>query len=211
MELLYAEGMLNNARGHYGHGPRIKNPALSELLHKLRDLAYRADDALDEVDYFRIQDELEGTYHAAEEHDGGCLRNHALNARHAARAIAKMLGFSKCSARVVDIGHVPASKLLMMTRRKKKIQGKEEFAGHVHVEVEPINWLTTAAWAGSPPLPVAPSTLLVNTFHFHAARQFHPPKMLQTPMLQPLSVDSSVVPEPTIRHQRQSVSCKHQS
>ncbi|EER96524.1 hypothetical protein BDA96_02G168100 [Sorghum bicolor] len=97
MELLYAEGMLNNARGH-GHGPGIKNPALSELLHKLRELAYRADDALDEVDYFRIQDELDGTYHAAEEHDGGCLRTHALNARHAARAIANMLGFSKCSS-----------------------------------------------------------------------------------------------------------------
>jgi hypothetical protein len=60
-------------------------------------LAYRADDTLDEIDYFRIQDELEGTYHAAEEHEGGFLRNHALNARHAARAIAKMLGFSKCS------------------------------------------------------------------------------------------------------------------
>ena len=42
MELLYAEGMLkllNNARGH-GHGHRhglgMKNPALSELLQKLR-------------------------------------------------------------------------------------------------------------------------------------------------------------------------------
>jgi hypothetical protein len=47
------------------------------------------------------------------------------------------------SPRVVDIGHVLASKLRMMTRRKKKIKGKEEFAGHVHVE--PINWLKTAA------------------------------------------------------------------
>ena len=82
MELLYAEGMLSNARGHHGHGPGIKNPALSELLHKLRDLAYRADDALDEVDYFRIQDELDGTYHAADVHAGGCVHGLALNARH---------------------------------------------------------------------------------------------------------------------------------
>jgi hypothetical protein len=99
MELLYAQGMLNNARGHgYGHGPEIQNPALGGLLQELRDLAYRADDVMDELDYFRIQDELDGTYHAADEHAGGCLPNYALNARHTARAIASMLGFSaKCS------------------------------------------------------------------------------------------------------------------
>ncbi|CAD6219798.1 unnamed protein product [Miscanthus lutarioriparius] len=137
MELLYAEGMLkllNNARGH---GLGMKNPALSELLQKLRALACRADDALDEVNYFRIQDELEGTYHAAEEHEGGCLRNHALNSRHAARAIAKMLGFSKCSACF-------ASLLMLPTTSHMKIQQAQESSrvvdiGHVHVEVEPIN------------------------------------------------------------------------
>ncbi|KAG2642626.1 uncharacterized protein LOC120675149 [Panicum virgatum] len=100
MELLYAQGMLSNARSRgYGHGPEIQNPALGELLRELRDQAYRADDVLDEFDYFRIQDELDGTYHAADEHAGGCLRNHALNARHTARNIRKMLaGFSKCSS-----------------------------------------------------------------------------------------------------------------
>ncbi|CAN6210360.1 unnamed protein product [Urochloa humidicola] len=98
MELLYAEGMLNNARGRgRGRGPEIQNPALTELVHKLRDLAYRADDVLDELEYFRIQDELDGTFHAAEEHAGGCLRNHAQNARHTVRAIAKVLGLSKSS------------------------------------------------------------------------------------------------------------------
>ncbi|XP_039834492.1 uncharacterized protein LOC120695269 [Panicum virgatum] len=103
MELLYAQGMLSNARGRgYGHGPEIKNPALGELLRELRDQAYRADDVLDELDYFRIQDELDGTYHAADEHAGGCLRNHALNARHTARNIKKMLGFSKCSGGSAD-------------------------------------------------------------------------------------------------------------
>ncbi|KAL6643364.1 hypothetical protein ACP70R_019029 [Stipagrostis hirtigluma subsp. patula] len=96
MELLYAQGMLNNARGR-GRDREIQNPALTELLQELRGLAYRADDVLDELDYFRIQDELDGTYHAAEEHAGGCLRNHALNARHTTRAIAKVLGFSNCT------------------------------------------------------------------------------------------------------------------
>ncbi|CAL5080741.1 unnamed protein product [Urochloa decumbens] len=95
MELLYAEGMLNNARGRgHGCGPEIQNPALTELLQKLRDLAYRADDVLDELEYFRIQDELDGTYHAAEKHGEGCLRNNALNARHTARAIVKVFGLS---------------------------------------------------------------------------------------------------------------------
>ncbi|CAN6173910.1 unnamed protein product [Urochloa humidicola] len=109
-ELLYAEGMLNNARGRshgYGHVrvPEIQNPALAELVHKLRELAYRADDVLDELEYFRIQDELDGTYHAAEEHAGGCLRNHALNARHTARNIKNLLGFSKCSSRGSTTSH----------------------------------------------------------------------------------------------------------
>ncbi|PUZ70224.1 hypothetical protein GQ55_2G209400 [Panicum hallii var. hallii] len=103
MELLYAQGMLNSARSRgYGHGPEIQNPALGELLRELRDQAFRADDVLDELDYFRIQDELDGTYHAADEHGGGCLRTHALNARHTARNIRKMLGFSNCSRGSAD-------------------------------------------------------------------------------------------------------------
>ena len=42
--------MLNNARGRED----IQNPALAELLQDLWDLAYSADDALDEIDYFHI-------------------------------------------------------------------------------------------------------------------------------------------------------------
>ncbi|XP_025799679.1 putative disease resistance protein At3g14460 isoform X3 [Panicum hallii] len=103
MELLYAQGMLNSARSRgYGDGPEIQNPALGELLRELRDQAFQADDVLDELDYFRIQDELDGTYHAADEHGGGCLRTHALNARHTARNIRKMLGFSNCSRGSAD-------------------------------------------------------------------------------------------------------------
>ena len=55
MELLYAQGMLENAQGR-----EIRSPALKELLLKLQQLAYGADDVLDELDYFRIQDELDG-------------------------------------------------------------------------------------------------------------------------------------------------------
>ncbi|KAL6651436.1 hypothetical protein ACP70R_010361 [Stipagrostis hirtigluma subsp. patula] len=84
MELLYAQGMLDNAQGR-----EIRSPALKELLLKLRQLAYRADDVLDELEYFRIQDELEGTYDAAGDvHDKGCICGLFLNARHTTSAVA---------------------------------------------------------------------------------------------------------------------------
>lgn len=58
-QLLYARALLDNA-----HEREIRSPALKELLHKLRQQAYDADDVLDELEYFRIQDELDGTYQA---------------------------------------------------------------------------------------------------------------------------------------------------
>ncbi|VAH36875.1 unnamed protein product [Triticum turgidum subsp. durum] len=88
MELLYVQGMLNNSRSR-----NIDNPALNVLLQKLRDLAYNAEDVLDELDYFRIQDQLDGTYEAADEHARGCVCNLYLNAHHTARAAGKLLCF----------------------------------------------------------------------------------------------------------------------
>uniref|UniRef100_A0A453D0W8 AAA+ ATPase domain-containing protein n=2 Tax=Aegilops tauschii subsp. strangulata TaxID=200361 RepID=A0A453D0W8_AEGTS len=91
MELLYVQGMLNNTRGR-----EIDNPALNELLQKLRQLAYGAEDVLDELDYFRIQDGLYRTSEAADEHAKGCVCNLFLHAHHTAKAVGKLLG---CSAR----------------------------------------------------------------------------------------------------------------
>ncbi|CAL5070130.1 unnamed protein product [Urochloa decumbens] len=91
-ELQYAQAMLNNTRGR-----DIDNPALNDLLLKLRLLAYDADDVLDELDYFRIQDELDGTYHAANEHAKGCAHGILLNARHTARHVAHKLKLSSGS------------------------------------------------------------------------------------------------------------------
>uniref|UniRef100_A0A0E0JAC7 AAA+ ATPase domain-containing protein n=1 Tax=Oryza nivara TaxID=4536 RepID=A0A0E0JAC7_ORYNI len=94
LELLYAQGMLTSAQGR-----DVRNPALAQLLLELRHLAYIADDVLDELDYFRIQDELEGTYEtvddAKEEH--GLVRGLVLHARHTARAITGKLACS-CAA-----------------------------------------------------------------------------------------------------------------
>jgi hypothetical protein len=92
LELLEAQGMLHKVRGR-----EIHNPALAELLDMLRQLAYRADNALDEIDYFRIQDELDGTYHAADAHAAGCVQDLTLNARHTVRACVNKLKFPMCS------------------------------------------------------------------------------------------------------------------
>uniref|UniRef100_A0A0E0FC78 AAA+ ATPase domain-containing protein n=1 Tax=Oryza meridionalis TaxID=40149 RepID=A0A0E0FC78_9ORYZ len=86
--------MLENAEGR-----DIRNDALAQLLSQLRDLAYDADDVLDELDYFRIQDELDGTYEAVDdaEEERGLVRGLTLHARHTARAIARKLT-CKCNA-----------------------------------------------------------------------------------------------------------------
>nr|XP_045088361.1 putative disease resistance protein RGA4 [Aegilops tauschii subsp. strangulata]XP_045088362.1 putative disease resistance protein RGA4 [Aegilops tauschii subsp. strangulata]XP_045088363.1 putative disease resistance protein RGA4 [Aegilops tauschii subsp. strangulata]XP_045088364.1 putative disease resistance protein RGA4 [Aegilops tauschii subsp. strangulata]XP_045088365.1 putative disease resistance protein RGA4 [Aegilops tauschii subsp. strangulata]XP_045088366.1 putative disease resistan len=94
--------MLNNAPGQ---GRDITNPALKGLLHKLRQLAYVADDALDELDYFRIDDKLHGTYEAADQHAKGCVCDLALNARHTAKAIGKQLASFTACCFGANLGH----------------------------------------------------------------------------------------------------------
>ncbi|KAL6644055.1 hypothetical protein ACP70R_018821 [Stipagrostis hirtigluma subsp. patula] len=91
MELLYAQGMLDNARGR-----EVRSPALGQLLLELRHQAYKADDVLDELEYFRIQDELEGTYETTD--DPGLVGGLVLNTRHTARAVASKLKFPSCSS-----------------------------------------------------------------------------------------------------------------
>ncbi|XP_037471867.1 disease resistance protein RGA2-like [Triticum dicoccoides] len=92
LELLEAQAVLDRVRGR-----EIHNRALAEMLDRLRQLAHGADDVLDELDYFRTQDELEGTYHAADAHADGWVRDLALNARHTARSCVNTLKFPMCS------------------------------------------------------------------------------------------------------------------
>ncbi|KAL6905860.1 hypothetical protein ACP4OV_003461 [Aristida adscensionis] len=94
LQLLYAQAMLENAQGR-----ELRSAALKELLLRLRGLAYDADDVLDELEYFRIQDELLGTHHAATDvsEAGGCAHGLVLNACHACRAVATKLKLSSGS------------------------------------------------------------------------------------------------------------------
>ncbi|KAF7098723.1 hypothetical protein CFC21_100439 [Triticum aestivum] len=91
-KLLHAQGILYTA-----HGRDITNPALKDQLHMLRQLADEANDVLDELDYFCIQDKLDSTYDAADNHPGGCIHNLNLNVRHTARAFfANKFKISPC-------------------------------------------------------------------------------------------------------------------
>uniref|UniRef100_A0A0E0RHB0 AAA+ ATPase domain-containing protein n=1 Tax=Oryza rufipogon TaxID=4529 RepID=A0A0E0RHB0_ORYRU len=104
LQLLYAQATLENAEGR-----DIRGDALAQLLFQLRDLAYAADDVLDELNYFRIQDELGGTYEAVDdvEEERGLARGLALHARHTARAIARKLSCT-CSAGTRSHADAPA-------------------------------------------------------------------------------------------------------
>ncbi|KAF7068799.1 hypothetical protein CFC21_074526 [Triticum aestivum] len=63
---------------------------MEELLGKLRHLAHCAEDLLDELDYFRIHDELHGTYEAADHHAKGGVHDLVLNSRHTVKAVGKL-------------------------------------------------------------------------------------------------------------------------
>ncbi|KAM0894365.1 hypothetical protein ACQ4PT_024529 [Festuca glaucescens] len=98
MQLLYAQAMLHNVREYIStYNDLLLVPALTELLDKLRQLAYGAEDVLDELDYFRIQDKLDGTYHATDTHAAGCVQDLVLNARHMARSFVNKVKLPACS------------------------------------------------------------------------------------------------------------------
>ncbi|KAJ1266520.1 hypothetical protein BS78_08G157600 [Paspalum vaginatum] len=95
LELLYAQGMLDSALGRDVRDRHVRNPALGQLLLELRHHADRAEDVLDELDYFRIQDELEKTHETADVR--GLVGGLVLNARHTARDVVSKLKLPSCS------------------------------------------------------------------------------------------------------------------
>ncbi|TVU50285.1 hypothetical protein EJB05_01651, partial [Eragrostis curvula] len=111
LELLYAEAVLDNARGR-----EVRSAALGQLLLELRHQAYKADDVLDELEYFRIHDELHGTYET--NNDRGLLGH----ARHTARAAASKLKIPSCScARVCHRHRKPKFDRVEMSKRMAEI------------------------------------------------------------------------------------------
>ncbi|KAM0836279.1 hypothetical protein ACQ4PT_062424 [Festuca glaucescens] len=74
------------------------NLGLQGLLQRLRAKANEAEDALDELHYFIIQDQFDGTKHAVPDLGKG-LRGHARHGRHAARnTVGNWLNCFSCSS-----------------------------------------------------------------------------------------------------------------
>ncbi|WVZ91394.1 hypothetical protein U9M48_037574 [Paspalum notatum var. saurae] len=109
LELLYAQGMLDSALGRDVRGRYVRNPALGQLLLELRHHADRAEDVLDELDYFRIQDELEKTHETTDA--PGLVGGLVLNARHTARDVVSKLKLPSCSCASSVCQHYKKPKL----------------------------------------------------------------------------------------------------
>ncbi|XP_071678703.1 uncharacterized protein [Lolium perenne] len=97
-KLNYMQGLLHVAQDRGVHN----NPGLQSLLEDLSKKADEAEDALDELHYFMIQDQLDGTKEAfADLGDGLC--GHVLHGRHAARhTIGNWLPCFSCSRTLDD-------------------------------------------------------------------------------------------------------------
>ncbi|KAK3141448.1 hypothetical protein QOZ80_4BG0334070 [Eleusine coracana subsp. coracana] len=102
-ELLCVKALLEHTRGK-----EISSSALEEMMQNLRNKACDVEDLLDELNYFRIQDDLYGLAKAADVHPKGCGHNLVLNACHTAKAVAKRLLYScACSSPVVGDADPP--------------------------------------------------------------------------------------------------------
>ncbi|XBH66055.1 hypothetical protein VPH35_119527 [Triticum aestivum] len=92
-KLKYMQGLLHAAQDR----DVSSNPGLQSLLQDLSKKADEAEDALDELHYFMIQDQLDGTQDAVPEL-GDNLRGHALHVSHAARStVGKWLTCFSCA------------------------------------------------------------------------------------------------------------------
>lgn len=103
VEALRTELLLVKATLETAGRKHVAGQATEELLRRLQDSAHSAEDLLDELDYFRIHDQLHGTYHAADRHAEGGVHDLALNARHTATSV---LGLSSAATPAAEPGQV---------------------------------------------------------------------------------------------------------
>ncbi|KAM3215464.1 hypothetical protein ACQJBY_067467 [Aegilops geniculata] len=79
-DLMFTQGLLHEAQ----RSSVVDNHGLQGLMQELSTKADEAEDALDELHYFIIQDDLDGTKYAVPDL-GDDLRGHARHGRHALR------------------------------------------------------------------------------------------------------------------------------
>ncbi|RLM70306.1 putative disease resistance protein RGA3 [Panicum miliaceum] len=105
-------------------GMEIHNSALEELQRNLHDLAYDAEDVLDELDYFRIQDELDGTFDAIDRPPKGCAHNLVFNTTHTAKAVSKLIRPPACCSSATA---APGA-----SRRRRRAHGSVSSPAHTN-------------------------------------------------------------------------------
>ncbi|XBI14237.1 hypothetical protein VPH35_140853 [Triticum aestivum] len=99
-DLLLTQGLLHEAQRRGASG----NPGLQGLLQKLTAKADEAEDTLDELHYFIIQDQLDDTHYAMVDL-GDDLRGHARHGRHALRhTVGNCFSCFSCSRMKDDDG-----------------------------------------------------------------------------------------------------------
>lgn len=122
--LKYMQGLLHAAQDR----DVSSNPGLQSLLEDLSKKADEAEDALDELHYFMIQDQLDGTQEAAPELGDG-LHGHALHGRHAARhTIGNWFPCFSCSRTQDD---VPSAAAVISNPHNATKSGSGHDGGHV--------------------------------------------------------------------------------
>ncbi|CAL4897809.1 unnamed protein product [Urochloa decumbens] len=130
LELLAVQALLEHTVGK----EIVDNSALKRLLVTLQDLGYDAEDVLDELEYFRIQDKLDSTFEAADEHATGCACDLCLHVCHTGNAACKQIASwftcfcavapAGCKARLHDhVGkHSPCSCLPCVRDGSQKLK-----------------------------------------------------------------------------------------
>ncbi|CAM0906609.1 unnamed protein product [Alopecurus aequalis] len=97
-DLMYTQALLHAAQGRDDN-----NPGLKGLLQQLATKADEAEDALDELHYFMIQDKLDNTHHAMP-FLGGDIQEKVQHGRNAARhKFGNWLSNLSCSSRKDDV------------------------------------------------------------------------------------------------------------
>jgi len=153
-EMLYTRGLLEAAQGR----DFTNKPGLQGLVEKLGKKADEADDALDELHYFIIQDKLDGTRDATPDLGGG-LSAKAQQACHAARNTAgNWLSCFSCCHSQDDVAFDHGGHVKKLPFNPVEISNKiKQLIEELHSNCTPVSDLLKIVSSGSNPQPHMPA------------------------------------------------------
>jgi hypothetical protein len=139
--LLHTQALLHEAQQREA----TNNPGLQGLLEDLGKKADEADDALDELHYFIIQDQLDGTRDAAPDMDDG-IRSQAV------RAVRRKVGNWLSSFTFRNADQLPQFDRVAMSQKIKQL------IEEIHSLCDPINNLLQISLPNNPQQVIRPIT-----------------------------------------------------